>query len=170
MDDKDSAEPSADRPQDELSSQELPPQESVQPESVQQELERPETANPLDPAAQQSASEKPAQELIDSSIGQEVASVGGDAASQPAEPVPDARLYIPDNEDWEVHIKRDSDKLYCYSKSPGEDWFHLLLSGEIYVSRQHERYCLRCALRMGFLTDDRLFWQHRVPKRRNRTL
>ncbi len=90
---------------------------------------------------------------------------GGDAKS---DPIPDTRLYVPDNEDWEVHIKRDSDRLYCYSKHPGQDWFHLLLNGEIYVSRQHEKYCLRCALRMGFLTEDRLFWQHRVPKKRNR--
>ncbi len=84
------------------------------------------------------------------------------------DPIFDTRLYVPDNEDWDVHIKRDSDRLYCYSKHPGQDWFHLLLNGEIYVSRQHEKYCLRCALRMGFLTEDRLFWQHRVPKKRNR--
>lgn len=84
------------------------------------------------------------------------------------DPIPDTRLYVPDNEEWDVHIKRDSERLFCYSKHPGEDWFHLLLNGEIYVSRQHEKYCLRCALRMGFLTVDRLFWQHRVPKLRNR--
>jgi len=87
-----------------------------------------------------------------------------------ADPPPDDRLYVPDNEDWDVHIKRDSERIFCYAKAPGEDWFHLLLTGEIYVSRQHEKYCLRCALRMGFLTDDRLFWQHRVPKQRNRVL
>ena len=82
------------------------------------------------------------------------------------DPIPDTRLYVPDHEDWEVHIKRDSERMFCYSKHPGQDWFHLLLSGEIYVSRQDEKYCLRCALRMGILTEDRLFWQHRVPKRR----
>lgn len=92
-----------------------------------------------------------------------------DTADRPA-PLPDTRLYVPDNEDWNVHIKRDSERTYCYAKLPGEDWFHLLLTGEIYVSRQHEKYCLRCALRMGFLTEDRLFWQHRVPKLRNRVL
>ena len=85
-----------------------------------------------------------------------------------SDPIPDTRLYVPDNEDWDVHIKRDSERMYCYSKHPGQDWFHLLLNGEIYVTRQHEKYCLRCALRMGFLTEDRLFWQHRVPKMRNR--
>jgi len=82
----------------------------------------------------------------------------------------DSRLYIPDNQDWGVEIKRDSDRIYCYSKNPGQDWFHLILNGEIYVTRQHERYCLNCALRMGFLTQDRLFWQHRVPKKPTRVL
>ena len=84
----------------------------------------------------------------------------------PVDPIPDTRLYVPDHEDWEVHIKRDSERYFCYSKHPGEDWFHLILNGEIYVSHQHEKYCLRCALRMGSLTEDRLFWQHRVPKKR----
>ncbi|WP_397570266.1 hypothetical protein [Schlesneria sp. T3-172] len=86
------------------------------------------------------------------------------------DPIPDHRLYVPDNEDWKAEIKRDSEKVYCYSKHPGQDWFHLILNGEIYVSRQHERYCLRCALRMGFLTDDRLFWQNRVSRRSKRSL
>lgn len=84
--------------------------------------------------------------------------------------VPDTRLYVPDNEEWDVRIKRDSERIYCYSKQPGQDWFHLILSGEIYVARQHERYCLRCALRLNFLTQDRLFWQHRVPKKPHRVL
>jgi hypothetical protein len=93
------------------------------------------------------------------------------ASAEPdPDPIPDERLYVPDHDEWEIHIKRDSERLFCYSKLPGEDWFHLLLNGEIYVSRQYEKYCLRCALRLGFLTEDRLFWQHRVPKRNNRVL
>lgn len=103
------------------------------------------------------------------SVGIPESKSSDDMADRPA-PLPDTRLYVPDNEDWNVHIKRDSERTYCYAKLPGEDWFHLLLTGEIYVSRQHEKYCLRCALRMGFLTEDRLFWQHRVPKLRNRVL
>lgn len=79
---------------------------------------------------------------------------------------PDARLYIPDHNEWEVHIKRDSDRVYCYAKLPGQDWFHMILNGEIFISRQHERYCLGCALRLNYLTHDRLFWQHRVLKKK----
>jgi len=88
------------------------------------------------------------------------------SSAAPLDPIPDTRLYVPDHEDWDVHIKRDSERYFCYSKHPGEDWFHLILNGEIYVSHQHEKYCLRCALRMGSLTEDRLFWQHCVPKKR----
>ena len=80
-------------------------------------------------------------------------------------PIPDTRLYVPDHGEWDVQIKRDSERIYCYAKLPDQDWFHLILNGEIYVTRQHERYCLRCALRLKFLTHDRLFWQHRVPKK-----
>ena len=86
------------------------------------------------------------------------------------DPEPDTRLYIPDYADWDVKIKRDSDRGYCYAKLPGQDYFHLILNGEIYLTRQHEQYCLRCALRMNFVTLDRLFWQHRVPKKPPRVL
>jgi hypothetical protein len=94
----------------------------------------------------------------------EVPSVADSDDSVEVDPIPDIRLYVPDHEDWDVQIKRDSERIYCYSKHPGEDWFHLILNGEIHVTRQHERYCLRCAFRMGFLSTDRLFWQHRVPR------
>ena len=97
-------------------------------------------------------------------------SPGEDLPAPSVDPILDTRLYVSDHEDWEVHIKRDSERYFCYSKHPGEDWFHLILNGEIYVARQHEKYCLRCALRMGFLTEDRLFWQHRVPKKRPRVV
>lgn len=90
--------------------------------------------------------------------------------SRSIDPIPDTRLYVPDHADWDVHIKRNSERDFCFSKHPGEDWFHLILSGEIFVSRQHEKFCLRCALRLGFLTEDRLFWQHRVPKKRPRVV
>lgn len=83
---------------------------------------------------------------------------------------PDTRLYVPEQADWNVQIKRNSERIYCFSKLPGQDWFHLILHGEIYVSRQTECYCLRCALRLNFLTQDRLFWQHRVAKKPGRVL
>lgn len=76
----------------------------------------------------------------------------------------DSRLYLPDTGEWEACIKRDSDKIYCYQKSPGQDYYHLILSGELYLKNGHEKLCLTCALRRGVVTHDRLHWQHRVKR------
>jgi len=71
----------------------------------------------------------------------------------------DHRLYVPEHEGWEARLKRSWDNEYCYSANPGEDYFHLLLNGEIYLQRGDEKYCLNCALRQGILTTNRLYWQ-----------
>jgi hypothetical protein len=81
--------------------------------------------------------------------------------------VQDVRLYVTDSTEWTAHIKEDSAKLYCYQKNPGEDFFHLIVDGEIYLAKGDEKYCLRCALRDGVATTDRLFWQNRVTKRKS---
>lgn len=73
----------------------------------------------------------------------------------------DARVYVPRNEGWQAHVKRGWEKLYCYMKHPGDDAFHMILNGEIYLQRGDEKYCLECALRNGFATRDRLYWQRR---------
>lgn len=80
--------------------------------------------------------------------------------SEPAQDVPDVRLYVPNADGWETRIKRDAEKLYCYQKAPGEEFFHMILGGEIFLVRGEEKLCLRCALRNGDVTSDRLFWQH----------
>ncbi len=88
-----------------------------------------------------------------------------DEPAQPAvDEAPDARLYIPDPSSWEARVKYDSEKVYCYQKNPGENYFHLILAGEIYLVSGNEKLCLRCALRRGVATQDRLHWQHRVKR------
>jgi hypothetical protein len=84
--------------------------------------------------------------------------------------VTDIRVYVTDPLDWEARIKHDSEKMYCYQKNPGEDYFHLIVNGEIYLVRGDEKYCLRCAQRDGVVTTDRLFWQHRVRKKKSSPL
>ena len=86
------------------------------------------------------------------------------APLSPAADSVDNRLYLPDTGDWEACIKRDSDKIYCYQKSPGQDYYHLILSGEIFLKNGNEKLCLACALRRGVVTHDRLHWQHRVKR------
>lgn len=74
----------------------------------------------------------------------------------------DCRLYVPEADNWRAHVLTSWDKIYCFSKNPGEDFYHLILHGEIYLQQRDEVYCLRCALRDGILTRDRLFWQKRT--------
>lgn len=76
------------------------------------------------------------------------------------------RVYVPYPENWNVRIKTDGIREYCHFKSPGEDYYHLLLQGEIFLEYGEVRYCLNCAHRHKIVTDDRLFWQNGV--RRNR--
>jgi hypothetical protein len=78
----------------------------------------------------------------------------------------DARLYVPinDTENITIHVKTSSSKEYCFSKFPGQDHFHLLMHGEIFVTNGHDMYCVECAIRHGFLTRDRLNWQHQTKR------
>lgn len=71
----------------------------------------------------------------------------------------DRRLYIPHHEGWQAILKLDSEKAYCYSKTPGEDFYHRISRGEIFVQKDNEKFCIECALRLGHLTNDRMFWQ-----------
>ncbi|MBL4886737.1 MAG: hypothetical protein JKY95_19700 [Planctomycetaceae bacterium] len=83
------------------------------------------------------------------------------------EPSPDdKRLYLPQHEGWEGRVKSNSTKEYCYYKSPGEDYFHLIVIGEIYLIRGDEKCCLNCAIRHGVVTLDRLHWQNRVRRKK----
>lgn len=71
----------------------------------------------------------------------------------------DFRLYVPKHAGWVAVIKESWEQEHCYAKNPGEDWFHLLANGEIFIQRGAEKYCLTCALRQKILTQNRLFWQ-----------
>jgi hypothetical protein len=83
----------------------------------------------------------------------------------PAPDVPDVRVYLHDPALWTAVVKQTTEKLYCYQRNPGEDYFHLILKGELYLENGDEKLCLRCALRRDALTQDRLSWQHRVGRR-----
>ena len=77
----------------------------------------------------------------------------------------DLRLYVPHAAGWEAHIMDHSSREYCHSQTPGQDYFHLLLPGEIYLQYGHVKYCLNCAYRLTRITDDRLYWQRGVRQR-----
>ena len=77
----------------------------------------------------------------------------------PIEPTRDYRLYASGPEKWIARIKPTSEKEYCYTKTPGEEHFHLLMTGEIYLEHNGEKFCLNCAFRHGALTEDRTHWK-----------
>ena len=76
----------------------------------------------------------------------------------------DRRLYVPHSQGWQAGIQAGA-RVYCSIRQPGEDWFHLLVDGEIYLHLGSDKLCLNCALRQGYITADRLYWQtgHRQP-------
>ncbi|MCA8988597.1 MAG: hypothetical protein KDA78_13190 [Planctomycetaceae bacterium] len=80
-------------------------------------------------------------------------------ADQPESTPVDHRLYVPHNEGWDAQVKTNSTKEYCYYRNPGEEHFHLLVMGELYLHRGNEKVCLNCAVRQDLLTTDRLHWQ-----------
>jgi len=71
----------------------------------------------------------------------------------------DLRLYVPHVTGWEAQIMDHSAREYCHFKTPGQDFFHLLVPGEIYLQYGHVKFCLNCAYRFTRITDDRLYWQ-----------
>ena len=77
----------------------------------------------------------------------------------PSETGVDHRLYATDSGSIEIRLKKSGEKGYCYHRFPGEEHFHLLMGGEVYVQLGEQKICLECALRLGYLTSNRLHWQ-----------
>jgi hypothetical protein len=52
---------------------------------------------------------------------------------------------------WIIVVKTGSERLFCHMMMPGQDFYHRLLDGEIYLLRDEERLCLACAARRGLV-------------------
>jgi hypothetical protein len=63
---------------------------------------------------------------------------------------PPSRLYIFEP-GWRVSIKRGSHREFCYMMAPGQDYYHRLLDGELFLYHGDERLCLACAVRRGII-------------------
>ncbi len=55
---------------------------------------------------------------------------------------------------WTVSIKRGSEREFCHVMAPGQDYYHRLHDGELYLQRAEERICLACATRQGIITHE----------------
>ena len=62
------------------------------------------------------------------------------------------RLYLREP-GWRIGSKVGSIREFCYMMAPGQDYYHRLSDGELYVQRGDERLCLACAERRGLLDD-----------------
>jgi hypothetical protein len=70
--------------------------------------------------------------------------------SEDDEIAPARRMFIFES-GWRVGVKTDSSRELCYMMAPGQDYYHRLLDGEIYLVRERERLCLSCASRRGLI-------------------
>ena len=52
---------------------------------------------------------------------------------------------------WRVGHKLGSAREFCYAMAPGQEFYHRLLDGEVFVYHGDERLCLACAERRGLL-------------------
>lgn len=67
------------------------------------------------------------------------------------EPILPPRIFIREPA-WRVGVKVGSDRVFCHAIAPGEDHYHRLVDGEIFVRNGDEKLCLRCAARKGMLS------------------
>ena len=103
-------------------------------------------------------------DLWDGPPSEPISDDSGDLADEVSERSPetdrDSRLYLPGWEDgWTVKLKTTWEREYCFTKNPGEEFYHLLMAGELYVQYDDEKFCLECAHRRGVISQDRLHWR-----------
>ncbi|HEX8200780.1 MAG TPA: hypothetical protein VF590_09850 [Isosphaeraceae bacterium] len=60
------------------------------------------------------------------------------------------RLYLREP-GWRVAVKAGSEREFCYMVAPGQDYYHRLLDGEVFLTHGEEKLCLACADRRGLL-------------------
>ncbi|MHB1560896.1 MAG: hypothetical protein ACYC61_25865, partial [Isosphaeraceae bacterium] len=60
------------------------------------------------------------------------------------EVAPLRRMYMAEP-GWQISVKSGYAKEFCYMMMPGQDFYHRLLDGEIFVHRHEEKLCLSCA-------------------------
>lgn len=82
-----------------------------------------------------------------------------DAGAGPEPTPPIARPSLPDprrlflyEPAWRIGLKAGSDREFCYMMAPGQDFYHRLLGGEVYLTNGEEKLCVACATRRGLFS------------------
>jgi hypothetical protein len=79
-----------------------------------------------------------------------------EAAGLPDGPVREAvvpRVFVREP-GWRVAVKVGSERTFCYFIAPGEDYYHRLADGEVYLQRGDVKICLACADRHALLQHE----------------
>jgi hypothetical protein len=63
------------------------------------------------------------------------------------------RIYLSEP-GWRIGVKIGSEREFCYMRAPGQEFYHRLLDGEVFVHRDDERLCWACATRRGLLVAE----------------
>ncbi len=74
-----------------------------------------------------------------------------DTGSESSVPARGQRLYLHEP-GWQIAQKHGSVREFCYMMAPGQDYYHRLLDGEIYLFSNEERLCVACAERRGLIS------------------
>ena len=77
-----------------------------------------------------------------------------DATSSTHTSAPQARRLFVAEPGWLVSMKTSSAREFCHNMAPGQDYYHRLLNGEIFVHRNEEHICVACAVRRGLLIHE----------------
>jgi hypothetical protein len=76
---------------------------------------------------------------------------GPNPADEPGDEPDVPRLFLREP-GWRIGQKAGSEREFCYTIAPGQDYYHRLQDGELFVFLGDERLCLPCAARRGLLT------------------
>ena len=76
-----------------------------------------------------------------------------DDPDEDRETLPARRMFIFEP-GWRVGVKAGSDREFCYMMTPGQDFYHRLLDGEVFLHRHAEKICLACATRRGLIAAE----------------
>ena len=74
-------------------------------------------------------------------------SVSATGGSEPPAP---RRMFVFER-GWSVGMKTGSHRELCHMMAPGQDFYHRLGDGEVYVHQGTEKLCLSCAFRRGLI-------------------
>jgi hypothetical protein len=72
--------------------------------------------------------------------------------SQDQDSTTPSRMYLHEP-GWRIDVKTGSHREFCYAMAPGQDFYHRLQDGEVFLFRSDERLCLACAARRGLIVS-----------------